>query len=156
MQSSTVSARCESVRSDNERDLTKVDEETFLEDFLLTETFLIALVTFAPSCSSNLIGDKFLSIGNFKEQVLMILFLLLETLPPPSSLPPPPCLRKMVSLSLTSGLKHTLLLFLDIWILNNCRRLLVAPKVVVLNFLCMFSEVKGKREGDGKQRRGEA
>ncbi|TKY65880.1 hypothetical protein E2542_SST08742 [Spatholobus suberectus] len=114
MQSSTVSARCESVRPDNDRDLTKVDEETFLEDLLPTETFLIVLATFSPSRRSNLTGDKLVSIGNLKVHVLVILFLFLETLPPLSSLPPPPCLRKMVGLSLTSGLKHTLLLFLDI------------------------------------------
>lgn len=115
MQSSTVSARCESVRSDNERDLTKVDEETFLEDLLLTETFLIALATFSPSCSRNLAGDKFVSMDNLKVRDLLILFRFLETL---SSLPLPPSpqyLRKMVGLSFTSGLKHTLLLLLDIW-----------------------------------------
>ncbi|WVZ07989.1 hypothetical protein V8G54_021335 [Vigna mungo] len=115
MQSSTVSARCESVRSDNERDLTKVDEETFLEDLLLTETFLIALATFSPSLSSNLIGEEFVSICNLNVHVLVILILFLETLPRSLlSSPQCPCLRKMVGLSLTSGLKHTLLLFLDI------------------------------------------
>jgi len=114
MQSSTVSARWESVRSDNERDLTKVDEETFLEDLLLTETLLIALATFSPSLSSNLTGEEFVSTCNLNVHVLVILIMFLETLPP-SLLSSPQCLRKRVGLSLTSGLKHTLLLFLDIW-----------------------------------------
>src|ERR1044072_7676757 len=80
MQSSTALARCESVRSDSERDLTKVDEETFLEDLLLTETSFMELVTFAPSCSRNLTGDNIGSLGNLKVQVPLILFLFLNAL----------------------------------------------------------------------------
>lgn len=110
MQSSTVSARCESVRSDTDRDLTKVDEEeTFLEDLLFIETLLMELATFVPSCTRNFKGDDNLvcSLVNLK-------------LPLPISL----FLRKNVGMSLTLGLKHTLLLLiLDIF--KNYRRILI-------------------------------
>ncbi|CAL0324728.1 unnamed protein product [Lupinus luteus] len=43
MQSSTSFTRCDSVGSDNEHDLTKVDKDAFYEDLLLIEKTLIAL-----------------------------------------------------------------------------------------------------------------
>jgi hypothetical protein len=87
MQSSTVSARCESVRSDIERDLTKVDEEeTFLEDLLFIETLFIELATFVPSCTRNFKGDNFdCSVFNLKLPLPISLFFL----------------RKIVGMSLT-------------------------------------------------------
>lgn len=107
MQSSTALARYdESLGSDNECDLTKVDEETFLEDLLPIEITLMELATFAPSRSMNLTGDNKGSLGNLEKlQLPMTLFLFPNT----------PCLRNMVGFSLTSGLKLTLLLFLNIW-----------------------------------------
>ncbi|KAK4270459.1 hypothetical protein QN277_023495 [Acacia crassicarpa] len=113
MQSSTASTRCESVGSDKERDLTKVDEEeTFLDDLLLMETTLtVALATFAPSRSRNLTGENLESFGSRKVQVPIILFLFPNTLPLRS-----PFLRNKVGFSFTSGLKHTLLLFVDIFV----------------------------------------
>lgn len=107
MQSSTALARCESVRFDNEWDLTKVDEETFPQDLLVEETALVELATFAPSFIRNLTGDKIGSLCNLNVQVSIIFFLFVNTLPQPS-------FGKMVGFSLTSGLKHTLLLFLNI------------------------------------------
>lgn len=118
MQSSTASALCESVGSDKERDLTKVDEEeTFLDDLLLMETTLtVALATFAPSRNRNFTGENLGSFGNRKVQLPIILFLFPNTLPLRS-----PCLRKKVGFSFTSGLKHALLLFVDICEWENGR-----------------------------------
>lgn len=115
IQSSTVSALCESVRSEIERDLTKVDEEeTFLEDLLFMETLFIELATFVPSCTKNFSGDdNFDSVVNLK-------------FPLPISL----LLRKIVGMSLTLGLKHTLLLLIDI--LSTIGELLVGKKSVSL------------------------
>jgi len=127
MQSSTVSARCESVRSDTDRDLTKVDEEeTFLEDLLFIETLLIELATFVPSCTRYFKGDDNLdcSLVNLKLPLSISLFL-----------------RKIVGMSLTLGLKHTLLLLMDI--LKNYRRILIWKKKCCFSFCVWF--VKGKR-----------
>ncbi|BAT87073.1 hypothetical protein LR48_Vigan09g244500 [Vigna angularis] len=112
MQSSTALARYdESLGSDSERDLTKVDEETFLEDLLLKETTLMEFATFSPSRSRNLTGDNKGSLDILEKlQLPMTLFLFPNTL----------CLRNMVGFSLTSGLKLTLLLFLNI-LMNNTR-----------------------------------
>lgn len=85
-----------------------MDEETFLEDLLLKETALIELATFAPSLIKNLTGDIIGSLCNLKLQVPISLFLFRNTLMQP-------CFRKMAGFSSTSsGLKHTLLLFLNI------------------------------------------
>lgn len=112
MQSSTALARYdESLGSDSERDLTKVDEETFLEDLLPIETSLMEFATFSPSCSRNLTGDNKGSLEILEKlQLPMTLFLFPNTL----------CLRNMVCFSWTSGLKLTLLLFLNI-LMNNPR-----------------------------------
>jgi len=118
MQSSTALARYdESLGSDSERDLTKVDEETFLEDLLLIETTLMEFATFSPSRSRNLTGDSKGSLDILEKlQLPMTLFLFPNTL----------CLRNMVGFSLTSGLKLTLLLFLNIfdeqYETSNCRK----------------------------------
>ena len=150
MQSSTALARCESMGSDNERDLTKVDEETFREDLLLTETTPIALATFAPSLSRNLTGDNLDSLCNLKAQHPMILFLFPNTLSPPlSPLTPLPCLRNMVGFSLESGLKHTLLLFLNIWATIWDFQL---QKSQLFQFPFIYNRVK-QRETEEKQRR---
>ncbi|RDY02231.1 hypothetical protein CR513_14346, partial [Mucuna pruriens] len=83
---SAIQTMDESLGSDNERDLTKVDEETFLEDLLPIETTLMELATFAPSRSRNLTGDIIGSLGNLEKlQLPMNLFLFPNT----------PCLRNM-------------------------------------------------------------
>ena len=124
MQSSTALARYdESLGSDSERDLTKVDEETFLEDLLPIETPLIEFATFSPSRSRNLTGDNKGSLDILEKlQLPMTLFLFPNTL----------CLRNMVGFSLTSGLKLTLLLFLNI--LMNNTRLPIAQKANISIF----------------------
>lgn len=137
MQSSTALARYdESLGSDNECDLTKVDEETFLEDLLPIVTTLMELATFAPSRSMNLTGDNKGSLGNLEKlQLPMTLFLFPNT----------PCLRNMVGFSLTSGLKLTLLLFLNIWIAIWDFQLHKTPIISI--FLLCLTERKGGREG---------
>lgn len=81
MQSSTASARCESAvgSDDKERDLTKVDEDTFPEDFLLLIeiTFKAFSATFSPNRRRKLNGDDILLLPQ----------------------PPLPGLAKMVDLS---------------------------------------------------------
>ncbi|CAJ1961666.1 unnamed protein product [Sphenostylis stenocarpa] len=136
MQSSTALARYdESLGSDNERDLTKVDEETFLEDLLPIETTLMELATFAPSRSRNLTGDNKGSLGILEKlQLPMTLFLFPNTL----------CLKNMVGFSFTSGLKLTLLHFLNI--LKNNARLPIAQKANYFKF-CLSDREKVKQRG---------
>jgi hypothetical protein len=111
MQSSMASARWESIMgSETERDLTKDEEtSTLREDLLLMEINRMALTTLACRRCRNLTGENPESFGSRKVHIPMTLFL------PPETLVPPPCLRNIVGLSFTSGLKLTLLLaFLDI------------------------------------------
>lgn len=95
--------------SETERDLTK-EEETLREELLLMEINRMALTTLARRLCRNLTGEiNSDSFGSRKVHIPMTLFL------PPETLVPPPCLRNIVGLSFTSGLKLTLLLaFLDI------------------------------------------
>lgn len=103
-----ASARWESMGSDTECERGK-DEETLREGLLLMDIKRIAPTTLACRRCRNLTGENSESLGSLKLQTPMTLFL------PPATLVPPPCLRKIVGLSFTSGLKLTLLLaFLDI------------------------------------------
>ncbi|KAL0555643.1 hypothetical protein IC582_009597 [Cucumis melo] len=98
-----ASARCESMESETDLDLVKVEaEETFREDFLV-ETKRIASLTLALRLCRNLTGKYLVSLLRPKLHI-----------PAPPS-PPLPCLSTTVGLSFTSGLKLTrLLAFLDI------------------------------------------
>ena len=79
---------------------------TIREDSLLMDTKRRTLPTFALRPLSNLAGENFEVLGslNASGPAIFLLF------PPP--LVPLPCLRKIVGLSLTSGLKLTRLLAL--------------------------------------------
>lgn len=99
-----ASARCESMESETDLDLVKVEveaEETFREDFLV-DTKRMASLTLALRLCRNLTGKYLVSLLRPK----------LHIPAPPSR---PPCLSRTVGLSFTSGLKLTrLLAFLDI------------------------------------------
>lgn len=102
MQSSIASARWESIASTSDLDLAKLlDEETLREDFLLIDTNCRTLATLAPRRLSSLAGKNLELLGSLKQKILATLFLF------PATLFPLPCLRRMVGLSLTSGLKLT-------------------------------------------------
>jgi len=106
MQSSIASARWESTASASDLDLGKLDEVTLREDFLPMGTKRRTLATLAPRRLSSLAGENFEVLGSLKEKIPAIFFLL------PPTLVPLPCLRKIVGLSFSSGLKLNRLLAL--------------------------------------------
>jgi hypothetical protein len=79
---------------------------TLCEDSFLMDTKRRTLATLALRLLSSLAGENFEVLGSLKVRVPAIFFLF------PPTLVPLPCLRKIVGLSLTSGLKLTRLLAL--------------------------------------------